>query len=349
MLAMNARPGDHPAHQQDRPARRGARAREGTRSRMAWPSPPTTRCSPRARPARASTIFWKPWSTIFPRSGGRRGRAPLRALIFDSYFDAYRGVVALVRVVDGAHRPKGDKIRMMATGTETLVEEVGARHAPAEVPEEALCAGEVGYLVTGAQGREPGEGGRHHHRGRRRRERAAARLPRGEAHGVHRSLSHRRRPVRALEGGAGEAVTERPGARAGSRRPPHALGFGFRVRLSGASAHGGHQGAAGARVRPGPSGHGALAWSTTCTSRAARWCRSTRPRRCPTPAPSITWKSPIVKAKILIPPDYVGAVMDLAVDRRGTFVTMNYLSPDHRRDALGDAPCPSSSWTSSTS
>ena len=75
------------------------------------------------------------------------GEAPLRALIFDSYFDAYRGVVALIRVVDG-HIKKGDKIRMMATGTETLVEEVGARH-PQEVPEEALYVGEVGYLVTG--------------------------------------------------------------------------------------------------------------------------------------------------------------------------------------------------------
>ena len=75
------------------------------------------------------------------------GAAPLRALIFDSYFDAYRGVVALIRVVDGSIK-KGDKIRMMATGTETLVEEVGARH-PQEVPEEALYVGEVGYLVTG--------------------------------------------------------------------------------------------------------------------------------------------------------------------------------------------------------
>ena len=56
-------------------------------------------------------------------------------------------MVALIRVVDGRIK-KGDKIRMMATGTETLVEEVGARH-PQEVPEEALYVGEVGYLVTG--------------------------------------------------------------------------------------------------------------------------------------------------------------------------------------------------------
>ena len=55
---------------------------------------------------------------------------PSRALIFDSYFDPYRGVVALVRVVDGTVK-KGDSVLMMATGTEVLVEEVGARR-PAE-------------------------------------------------------------------------------------------------------------------------------------------------------------------------------------------------------------------------
>ena len=74
-------------------------------------------------------------------------QAPLRALIFDSYFDAYRGVVALVRVVDGCMK-KGDRIRMIATKTETQVEEVGARH-PQETALPALSTGEVGYLVTG--------------------------------------------------------------------------------------------------------------------------------------------------------------------------------------------------------
>lgn len=73
--------------------------------------------------------------------------APLRALIFDSYFDPYRGVVALVRVVDGTVK-KGDRVLMMATGTEVLVEEVGARR-PAETPLPELSVGEVGYLVTG--------------------------------------------------------------------------------------------------------------------------------------------------------------------------------------------------------
>ena len=73
--------------------------------------------------------------------------APLRALIFDSYFDPYRGVVALVRVVDGAMH-KGQKLKLMATGKIILAEEVGARH-PAEEPLPQLGVGEVGYLVTG--------------------------------------------------------------------------------------------------------------------------------------------------------------------------------------------------------
>ena len=73
--------------------------------------------------------------------------APLRALIFDSYFDPYRGVVALVRIVDGSMR-KGQRLRLMASGKDILAEEVGARH-PVEEPLPELGVGEVGYLVTG--------------------------------------------------------------------------------------------------------------------------------------------------------------------------------------------------------
>jgi GTP-binding protein LepA len=73
--------------------------------------------------------------------------APLKALIFDSFFDAYRGVVALIRVVDGSVRA-GMKVRMMATQTVTDVEEVGFRR-PQQVPVDDLGVGEVGYLITG--------------------------------------------------------------------------------------------------------------------------------------------------------------------------------------------------------
>jgi len=70
---------------------------------------------------------------------------PLRALIFDSYYDAYRGVVVFVRVVDGELR-KGDKIKFSATGSTADVLEVGTLSPGREKPCDVLRAGEVGYL-----------------------------------------------------------------------------------------------------------------------------------------------------------------------------------------------------------
>ena len=72
---------------------------------------------------------------------------PLRALVFDSKYDLYKGVMAYVRVMDGAVKSM-DRVRMMATGTEADLLEVGAfRPAMAKAPN--LTAGEVGYLATG--------------------------------------------------------------------------------------------------------------------------------------------------------------------------------------------------------
>ncbi|HET8757921.1 MAG TPA: GTP-binding protein, partial [Solirubrobacteraceae bacterium] len=68
--------------------------------------------------------------------------APPRALIFDSEFDQYRGVIAYIRVVDGTFR-KGEAIRAMATGTEADIDDIGF-FTPAEAPADELHAGEVG-------------------------------------------------------------------------------------------------------------------------------------------------------------------------------------------------------------
>ena len=73
--------------------------------------------------------------------------APLKALILDSYFDEYRGVVATVRVFDGSIK-KGDTLRMMQAKGDFLVDGVGVKR-PAETPVDALTVGEVGYVVTG--------------------------------------------------------------------------------------------------------------------------------------------------------------------------------------------------------
>ena len=73
--------------------------------------------------------------------------APLKALILDSYFDEYRGVVATVRVFDGSIK-KGDTLLMMQVKGDFLVDGVGVKR-PAETPVDALTVGEVGYVVTG--------------------------------------------------------------------------------------------------------------------------------------------------------------------------------------------------------
>src|SRR5262249_30231833 len=76
--------------------------------------------------------------------------APPRALIFDSSYDQYRGVVAFVRVVDGAFHPR-EQLRAMALGTRFEAQEIGAM-SPVMRPLQMLTAGEVGYVITGLKG-----------------------------------------------------------------------------------------------------------------------------------------------------------------------------------------------------
>ena len=84
--------------------------------------------------------------TDIPAPGGNEND-PLRALIFDSYYDAYRGVIVYVRIKDGQVKP-GDTIRMIATGGEFTVVECGFLRATNLEPAAALYAGEVGYIAA---------------------------------------------------------------------------------------------------------------------------------------------------------------------------------------------------------
>src|SRR5439155_15621963 len=81
-----------------------------------------------------------------PPPAGDPDAAP-RALIFDSEFDQYRGVIAYIRVVDGRFT-KGEVIRAMAAGTEADIDDIGF-FTPAMTPADGLSAGEVGFLITG--------------------------------------------------------------------------------------------------------------------------------------------------------------------------------------------------------
>ena len=249
--------------------------------------------------------------------------APLRALIFDSYFDPYRGVVALVRVVDGAVK-KGDRVLMMATGTEVLVEEVGARR-PAETPLPELSVGEVGYLVTGLKDVRQVKVG------------DTITAVRG---GVDEPLPGYRdaKPMVytglfPLDGDQYEPLKEaleklslNDPALAWEPEKSHALGFGFRVGLLGLL----HMEVIKERLER-EFGLDLLATAPSVEYHVYRqggeMISLHSPQEMPDPGEIDRIEEPYLKAKILIPPDYVGAVMELTTARRGTFVTMNYLSP----------------------
>ena len=249
--------------------------------------------------------------------------APLRALIFDSYFDPYRGVVALVRVVDGAVK-KGGRVLMMATGTVVLVEEVGARR-PAETPLPELSVGEVGYLVTGLKDVRQVKVG------------DTITAVRG---GVDEPLPGYRdaKPMVytglfPLDGDQYEPLKEaleklslNDPALAWEPEKSHALGFGFRVGFLGLL----HMEVIKERLER-EFGLDLLATAPSVEYHVYRqggeMISLHSPQEMPDPGEIERIEEPYLKAKILIPPDYVGAVMELTTARRGTFVTMNYLSP----------------------
>ena len=248
--------------------------------------------------------------------------APLRALIFDSYFDPYRGVVALVRIVDGSMR-KGQRLRLMASGKDILAEEVGARH-PVEEPLPELSVGEVGYLVTGLKD--------------------LVHVKVGDTitlaeDGVDNPLPGYREAKPMVYTGlfpiesdqyeplkeALEKLSLNDPALLWEPEKSHALGFGFRVGFLGLL----HMEVVKERLEREFN----LDLLATAPSveyhvfkQGGEMMSLHSPQEMPDPGEIEHIEEPYLKAKILIPPDYVGAVMDLTVARRGTFVTMNYLS-----------------------
>ena len=248
--------------------------------------------------------------------------APLSALIFDSYFDPYRGVVALVRIIDGRLK-RGTKIKMLATNTTALAEEVGAR-TPVEEPLEELTVGEVGYLVTGLKNVSQvkvgdtitfAEGG------------TTISLP-----GYREVKPMVFTGLYPIDGDQYEALKEaleklslNDPALIWEAEKSHALGFGFRVGFLGLL----HMEVIKERLErefnldllaTAPS----VEYKIYKTNGEVLTINS--PQEMPDPGEIVKIEEPFLKAKILIPPDYVGAVMEITVARRGNFITMNYLS-----------------------
>ncbi|MFA5845119.1 MAG: translation elongation factor 4 [Coriobacteriia bacterium] len=249
--------------------------------------------------------------------------APLKALIFDSFFDPYRGVVALIRVIDG-RIAKGMKVRLMATKTVTDVEEVGVRR-PVHTPVDELGVGEVGYLVTGMK--DPAD------------------VKVGDTvtlakHGAAEALPGYRDVKPMVYTGLypidGDQYPELRDALDKMRlndpaiiyepETSHALGFGFRCGFLGLL----HMEIVKERLER----EFTLDLLATAPSVEYHVFRTNgeevvvhSPQDMPEAGAVDRIEEPYLKATVLVPPEYVGAVMELCDGHRATFVDMQYLSP----------------------
>ncbi|HEX9823631.1 MAG TPA: translation elongation factor 4 [Actinomycetota bacterium] len=255
-----------------------------------------------------------------PPSGDPAG--PPRALIFDSAYDTYRGVVAYIRVMDG-QLPSRSKVRMMATGLESDAEEVGV-FAPDPVIVPSLGAGEVGYLVTGVKDVRQAK--------------------------VGDTITVGKQAVEALEGyrepkpmvWSGlfpEDGDEYPDLRDALERlqlndaslvfepeSSRALGFGFRCGFLGLL----HMEIVRERLER-EFGLQLIATAPNVEFHVVRGGEDLEvhnPSEMPPPGTYDHVEEPYVLAMIVTPTEYLGAVMDLCQTRRGTLEEMRYLSPE---------------------
>ncbi len=250
--------------------------------------------------------------------------APPRALIFDSEFDQYRGVVAYVRMIDGGFR-KGSAIRAMQTGTEAEIDEIGF-FRPRMTPTEAMSAGEVGYVITGLKD--------------------LAKLRVGDTltsavDGATEALPGYREVQPVVFCGLFPIDTDRyedlrealdklslnDAALSYEPETSDALGFGFRCGFLGLL----HMDIVRERLE---REYDLDLLATTPTVRY--WVHRTdgeefevhSPTEMPDPGSIESIEEPYIRASVITPTEHVGAVMELCQERRGTHVDMHYLSPE---------------------
>ena len=180
---------------------------------------------------------------------------PLQALIIDSWFDNYVGVVMLVRVMEGTIRPK-ERIVLMSTGDAYLSDQLGVFTPKAKAKDE-LEAGEVGYVTAGIKELRAAKVGDTITHAREGRGQAAAGVQGDQAAGVRRPVPGGGERVRIAARGAREAAPER---RLVPLRAGNVAGARLRLplRLPGSPAHGHRAGAPRARVRHEPDHHRAV-------------------------------------------------------------------------------------------
>ena len=251
--------------------------------------------------------------------------APLRALIFDSYYDAYKGVIAHVRIKDGTVHP-GDTIRMMSVGSEFAVVECGYMRATSFEPMDCLRAGEVGYIAASIKAvREARVGDTI----TRADNPAKEPLPGYRAVqpmvfcGIYPADGAKYPDLRD----ALEKLQLNDAALSFEPETSVALGFGFRCGFLGLL----HMEIIQERlereynldiVTTAPS----VVYHITKTD--GEMIAIDNPTNYPDPSLIAQAEEPITNAHIYTPKEYVGNIMDLCQERRGVFKDMNYIDTD---------------------
>ncbi len=248
--------------------------------------------------------------------------APLKALIFDSVYDQYRGVIVLMRVFDGSIR-KGSKVKMMATGKEFDVVEVGIFGPGRFLPAEELTAGMVGYFTASIKNVADTRVGDTV---------TEAAKPTAEALPGYKKVN----PmvycgVFPADGAkypdlrdALEKLQLNDAALFFEPETSVALGFGFRCGFLGLL----HLEIVQERLEREYN----LDLVTTAPSVIYKVYLTdgtdfelSNPSNMPDPARILKMEEPIVKAEIMLPKDYIGPIMELCQQRRGDYISMEYL------------------------
>ncbi|MFB9761776.1 MULTISPECIES: translation elongation factor 4 [Bacillaceae] len=247
--------------------------------------------------------------------------APLQALIFDSLYDAYRGVVAYIRVVNGTVKV-GDKVRMMATGAEFEVTEVGV-FTPKTVLRDELSVGDVGFLTASIRNVGDTRVGDTITHAKRQ---AAEPLPGYRKLnpmvfcGLYPIDTARYNDLRE----ALEKLQLNDSALQFEPETSQALGFGFRCGFLGLL----HMEIIQERIeREFKIDLITTAPSVIYTVHLTNGEQLTvdNPSNMPDPQAIDRVEEPYVKATVMVPNDFVGAVMEICQGKRGTFIDMQYL------------------------
>jgi GTP-binding protein LepA len=252
--------------------------------------------------------------------------APARALIFDSEFDQYRGVIAYIRVVDGVFK-KGEPIRAMAAGTEADIDDIGV-FSPQMMPTDQLAAGEVGYLITGLKDVTQLRVGDTLTSGARTAGATEALPGYREVQpmvfcGLFPIDSDAYPDLRD----ALEKLTLNDAALSWEPETSDALGFGFRCGFLGLL----HMDIVRERLEREydlellatmPS----VGFDVTLSSGDELVVHN--PSDMPDPGNIAEIREPMIRANVIAPKEFVGAVMELCQERRGEHAGLHYLSPE---------------------